>query len=157
MHRRLKKIVKHPTLIQDLIKHVNARQRNEVQPLQQRLLTIEKTRKKLADNRRKYIKLFDMDALEDVGLKGDLAQITEQLRALDEEEVAKTILDDFVGQLEKADIDRQRTLLRAIVSEITFKKGKGISSMQLHLHDGISQALGMTNVPSIGSSVLLSA
>ncbi|MEI7832213.1 MAG: recombinase family protein [bacterium] len=173
--RRLKRIVTHPTFLLDMVKRLNDKKRDEVRPLQQRLATIEKMRMQLTKKRRKYIALFDEESI-DATLQADIEQIAVELRNIDEEEseiklrlndtdtsktlpypAVKLILDNFVGQLEKAGTDRQRALLRIVVKEITFVKNKGVGDIHLHLNDSVAKVLGMKNAPSIGAPVQLIA
>ena len=58
-------------------------------------------------------------------------------------EAIKRILNDFVAQMEVTGVDRQR--LQALVKEITFDRGKGLTSVRLRLHEGGAQALGMAD------------
>lgn len=68
-------------------------------------------------------------------------------------ESVKLILDDFVAQVEVAGVGRWRTLLQALVKEITFDRGEGITCVRMRLHEGAAQALGMADGPRLASVV----
>ncbi len=172
--RRLKRTVSHPTLLREIVKRVNASRRESVRPLSQRLALIAKERQKLDAALVRYQRAFESDALDSAEFGRRMAEIKGSLAGLDAEEyelrgrvatseasgpvsyeVVKMILVGFVDQLQRSDGDRQRVLLRALVKEITFEKGKGIQSIRLHLHEGVALTLGMADTPSITSPVTL--
>ncbi len=171
---QLKKIVTHPTMLRDVVGRVNERQESEVRPLQRRLPEIEKERRRQVSIQQKYYQTFEKGDAEPEEFRSRLAEISERLAELDREETetrakinsceaagrvpfeaVKLILDDFVRQLQWADTARQRVLLQALVKEVTIEKGRGVSSLQLHLQEDIVRALGLPTPPGLPGPVSL--
>jgi site-specific DNA recombinase len=173
---RLKRIATDQAMLREVVKRVNARQQTDVRPLQQRLAAIPKERKRLGTSRDKIMRLFDPETSDEGWVKEELAKVAEQLRGLDAEEAevqaglaacaatgavpyeaVKLILDDFVAEIERAGADRQRALLQLLVQEITFEKGKGITSIRLQLTDDVAKALGVPTPTGLPGAVTLTA
>lgn len=174
--RRLKRIVTHPTLLTELVKKINAQRTAETTPIRRRLDAIERERQRLKHAEARFGEAFQRDALtvEEFGAKQ--REIREALAALTAEEnglsarldgcggvkpisveVVRLILSEFVTQLQAADVDRQKVLLKAFVREITVEKGKGVTGIRLHLHPDVAAALGMADPPNLPAPVALTA
>ena len=172
--RRLKRVVANKKLLWEVVKQVNAQQRDVTRPHQQRLPAIEKERHQLEAARDRYQRAFERDALDESEFGARLAEIRENLRALSIEEAdiraqladqpilqtvpyeaVKIILDDFVAQLHCSDAGRQRDLIRSLVSDITFDKVAGIKKISLRLHAGMALELGIEGEPAIVTPVTL--
>lgn len=173
--RRLRRIVTHPTFLRDVVARINTKQREALRPLRQRQAHVEKERKRQTGVRDKYRRAFEADAITAQELGERLAEINAQLVELNQEEAelrsrldadasvrpipyeaVKRILDDFATQLSQANGDRRRALLHALIREITFERGKGIQGITLHLHEGITQMLGIPD-SSVTTDVILTA
>jgi hypothetical protein len=59
--------------------------------------------------------------------------------------------------MEATGVDRQLTLLQALVKEITCARSKGSQSVRLRFHEGNAQALGMADGTLLASPVKVSA
>jgi site-specific DNA recombinase len=144
---RIKKILKHPRTLADIVAAVNRKRIGGVGGLAQELRVIETNLEQLVNKKRKILDVYELDGMDRETLSmrlEELAGETSRLHARKSEieyemggdacqevslELVRELMEKLDGVIEKSPPEQRKSLLHLAVSEITLTEGKRIGKI----------------------------
>ncbi|TCP52557.1 site-specific DNA recombinase [Tumebacillus sp. BK434] len=148
--KRLKEVILQPSILEDVVKKINATMSGKIKPLEDELRGIDKSLTSIDAKKQKLFKLYEddlidkddlskrFDALKDeyAKLEARKEEISPQLQDQNRNPIAysfvQSVLTQFDKLLRSAPPEQQKALLRLIIKKITIKKDRRkIESIEL--------------------------
>lgn len=146
---RIKEVISKPHILHPIVRAINERKINRVKPLQDELQTIQARLNEIQNTKLKYLKLFELDQIENALLSDRIGELENELNTLharrseleldldggQAEEVSyetvRSLIERFDRLLESSSFDQRKTLLHLIINKITVSMDKKIHKIEM--------------------------
>ena len=149
MLSRIKKVLKHPRMLADIVLAVNNKRAGGADSLAQELIAVENNLEQLVNRKRKILDVYEIDGMDRDTLSmrlEELAEKTKRLQARKSEiesdmggevaqevplELVRDLLEKLDGIIERSSPEQKKAMLHLAIKEITLVKSQETAGMAL--------------------------
>lgn len=150
---RLQQVVKHPSILNEIVKVTNKKKKDSIEPLKMELSSITSIIKEVEGKRKKYQQLYENNLIDETMIIDRLNEIREERDSLmkRKSEIEKelgsnstyklsasyirNILNNFIGLMDQTTFEQQKMLLQLIIKGIKVNEHKKIDNITLEISE----------------------
>lgn len=155
---KLTNLAKNDILIKQVVDHINEKNRNSLEPLQQEFAVMKNSLEQLQRQKGKYLQLYTEDLISKIDLTNQLTEIeakekhlNEQLKPMDgnltidnipqiEYKTVKKVMKNFTNSYKESLTREQRkALLHALIHKITISEDRKIDTIQIQMNREVTR------------------
>lgn len=155
---KLTNLANNDILIKQVVDHINEKNRNSLEPLQQEFETMKNSLEQLQRQKNKYLQLYTEDLISKLDLTHQLTEIetkehhlNEQLKPMDgnltidnipqiEYKTVKKVMKNFTNSYKESLTREQRkALLHALIHKITISEDRKIDTIQIQMNREVTR------------------